>query len=182
MLGSVLWQRVTFRIILHFSEWQGCFGEGRAGCWHGKAGGCPEHHPAKGGCALCSEKPKEQQPLLMLRDSLGALGSRLCCSFLSINECLLLQAQRPQKVQQSQLCEPVPVVPLPPQDRFIHLPPSASDAVWLKPSESPELASLTHQKNCSSASADSPRISHCIKRGVKARQEDVLTWGAKVGV
>lgn len=149
--------------------------------WHGKAGGCPEYHPAKGGCALCSEKPKEQQPPLVLRDSLGSLGSCLCYSFLSINECLLLQEQRPQKVQHTQLCEPVPVVPLPSQDRNIHLPPSASDVVWLKPSESPELASPTHQKNCSSATADSPRFSHCIKRGVKARQENGLIWG-QVGV
>lgn len=64
-------------------------------------------------------KPKEQQPLLVLRDSLGSLGSCLCCFLLLINECLLLQAQRVQKVQQTQLCDPA--VPLPSQDRYIHL-------------------------------------------------------------
>ncbi|RLV98479.1 hypothetical protein DV515_00010791 [Chloebia gouldiae] len=54
--------------------------------------------------------------------------------------------------------------------------PRATEDVWLKVSESPELALLNHQRDCSSPTADSPGSSHCIKTGVKARQEGVLTW------
>lgn len=56
----------------------------------------------------------------------GVPGVMSVLLFPLMNECLLLQAQRPQKVEQTQVCEPVPVVPLPSQDRNrnIHLPPS----------------------------------------------------------
>lgn len=67
----------------------------------------------QGGCALCSPYSR----------ALGSLGSCLCWFFLSVNEHLLLQAQRLQKVQQTQLCDPVPAVPLPSQDGYIHLSP-----------------------------------------------------------
>lgn len=86
--------------------------------------------------ALPAAEPREAKgAAALLRDTLCSLGLCLGWFCLSINRNFLLQAQRQQKVQQAQLCEPVPAVPLLPRTGTSPLP-TASDVVWLNLSQS----------------------------------------------